>query len=119
MISNTQDLIDSRSIIERIDELEEERCEADLDEGDELELAVLRELAEQAEDITDEWTDGVVLIRDDYFMEYARKLADDLDLIPRDYTWPISCIDWAQAARELKMDYGSVDFNGVTYWVRA
>ena len=30
-----------------------------------------------------------------------------------------TCIDWAQAARELRMDYTSVDFDGVTYWIRS
>ena len=32
--------------------------------------------------------------------------------------WPNTCIDWDQAAGELKMDYSAVDFDGVTYWIR-
>ena len=31
----------------------------------------------------------------------------------------IARIDWAQAAHELQMDYTSVDFDGVTYWIRS
>ena len=27
-------------------------------------------------------------------------------------------IDWDQAARELRMDYASVEYDGVTHWYR-
>ena len=37
--------------------------------------------------------------------DFAQNLADDLGLIPSEYSWPASCIDWDQAARELMMDY--------------
>jgi hypothetical protein len=66
-----------------------------------------------------EWRDGVALIRDTYFRDYAMELADDLGMLPKNYTWPTSCIDWDQAARELQMDYSSCDFYGVTYWYRS
>jgi hypothetical protein len=58
----------------------------------------------------------LTLVRDSYFKEYAMELAEDL--IPAEYTWPASCIDWNQAARELQMDYSTVEFGGVTYWYR-
>ncbi len=32
--------------------------------------------------------------------------------------WPYTCIDWDEAARQLQMDYASVDYDGVTYWIR-
>jgi len=32
--------------------------------------------------------------------------------------WPCHCIDWDQAARELRMDYSAIEFNGMTYWYR-
>lgn len=32
--------------------------------------------------------------------------------------WPFTCIDWDKAAQELQMDYTSVEFDGITYWVR-
>ena len=38
--------------------------------------------------------------------------------MPPSNQWPLYCIDWEYAARELKHDYTSVDFDGVTYWVR-
>ena len=32
--------------------------------------------------------------------------------------WPYRCIDWQQVADELRQDYTSVSFDGITYWVR-
>ena len=60
----------------------------------------------------------VTLIRDSYFKEYAQELAEDIGALPKDAGWPAHCIDWDQAARELQTDYTSIDFGGVTYWVR-
>ncbi|KVE35712.1 hypothetical protein [Burkholderia sp. BDU5] len=48
----------------------------------------------------------------------ASELASDCDMIKRDATWPNNCIDWERAARELQVDYSSVEFDGVTYWYR-
>lgn len=38
-------------------------------------------------------------------IEFAQELADQIDAIPEDLPWPISCIDWDHAARELMYDY--------------
>lgn len=133
-ISNTDDVIDSRDVISRIDELEAEReafleseppsdapekKEAlwlDTDEG--RELATLKALADEASGYAADWQHGETLVRDSYFEDYAQQLAEDCGMIPADLKWPASCIDWEQAARELQMDYTSVDFDGVTYWIR-
>lgn len=152
-ISNSDDVIDSREVIERIRELEEEREDladthaealaereenqdpdeaeslqervsqslADLEEWDNengAELAVLQSLQEEAEGYADGWRHGATLIRDSYFEDYARELADDIGAVDPNATWPQTCIDWKQAARELKQDYTEVDFGGVTYWAR-
>jgi antirestriction protein len=53
------------------------------------------------------------------FSEYAQELAEDIGAITRDAKWPVYCIDWERAARELKMDYASVRVNGTTYYFRA
>ena len=162
--TNTDDVIDSRDVIARIEELTEERsdlataldeareerdempaetgpepisdayhdahcavldAEKALEEWDEenaAELKALTELAEQCEGYSDNWTYGAALVRDSYFRTYAQELAEELaeeyDLLERRTTWPYTCIDWDQAARELRMDYTSVEFDGVTYWVR-
>ena len=115
-ICNTDDVIDSRDVIARIEELE---GDADsLDAEDKAELESLRSLAEDAEGYAADWKYGEALIRDSYFKEYAQQLAEDIGAINADAQWPNTCIDWDQAARELQMDYTAVEFGGVTYWIR-
>jgi hypothetical protein len=89
------------------------------------ELATLRKLADEASPYAEEWEHGETLIRDSYFKEYAQGLAEDCSPFPSNSPegkalamWPYRCIDWDQATRELRMDYTSVDFDGVTYWIR-
>jgi hypothetical protein len=133
-ISNSDNTIDSRDVIARIEELTDEiaDAQADIDNPDtevsesaaadieELrsELRALEALQSEAEGYAADWQHGETLIRDSYFKTYAQELADDIGAVPRDLSWPATCIDWDQAARELQMDYTSVDFDGVTYWVR-
>ena len=49
---------------------------------------------------------AVILIRDSYSEDYAQELAEDNGAISSsDASWPNTCVDWKQAARELQMDY--------------
>jgi hypothetical protein len=118
-ISNQDDVIDSRDVIARIDELESEIYAEDAPEDaiqDVDELAALKEFAEEAKGYAPDWHHGATLIRDSYFEDYAREFAEDIGgHVDR---WPYTCIDWKQAARELQYDYSAVEFDGVTYWVR-
>lgn len=145
--SNTDDVIDSRDVIARIEELESERADlaeavseaateddaedaqtahadavtalATWHESDEgQELKTLKALADQGEGYGD-WSHGETLIRESYFQDYAQELAEDCGMIPKNLAWPCTCIDWEQACRELKMDYTEVDFDGVSYFMRA
>jgi hypothetical protein len=141
-IDRYEDIIDSREIEERISEIELEatgRWEAEydpngegvsygeladvdhyayLDDEDAEELRSLRALALEGASVSEDWTYGATLVRDSYFVTYAQEFADDIGAVPDDLSWPASCIDWDKAAWELRMDYSSVDFDGVTYWVR-
>lgn len=111
---NTNDIIDSRDIIEAIDDL---KHTAGPDEKDYL--YSLFALQKEAEGYSGDWEYGATLVRDSYFQEYAEELAEDTGAInPQNNSWPLYCIDWEQAARDLKMDYTSVEFDGVTYWIR-
>ena len=154
-IDNNQDVIDSRDIIARIEELESEQTglqdsleeakeelegmdedvtnqeiiekEAAVREAEEAlkefendygeELTALKSITDECEGYGD-WSYGEALIRESYFEDYARELAEDIGAIPKDSKWPCTCIDWEQAAEELKADYTSVDFNGTTYYMR-
>lgn len=120
-ISNSVDLIDSRDVIARIEELQAEHDDNEdnsFDEEKVAELAALKALAEEAEGYAADWYHGETLIRYSYFTEYAQDLADDLGAISNTATWPNNCIDWEEAARQLKEDYTEVDFDGVAYYIR-
>lgn len=152
-IDNSADIIDSRDVITRIEELESERdtladaipeCERALEDSDasdeterdtlseELdaarnavaewdadngdELTTLRAFASEGEGSFSDWYFGVALVRDSYFENYAQEFAEDIGAINRKTFWPHTCIDWKQAADELRHDYSCIDFDGVTYW---
>src|SRR4051812_28779587 len=66
-----------------------------------------------------DWQYGEALIRDDYFIEYAQELADDIGAIDANASWPLTYIDWEAAAGALKQDYTEVEYRGTTYYVRA
>jgi hypothetical protein len=58
------------------------------------------------------------LIRDSYFQEYAKNLAEDCGMVSSNQSWPNYCIDWEYAAKELQYDYSATDIGGITYWFR-
>lgn len=115
MISNTDEMIDSRNVIERIVELEEM---TERDDAEDRELYVLKNLAEEGAAYAVDWEFGEVIIHEDYFEQYARGLAEDLGLIPNENEWPNYCIDWEKAADALLMDYTQMDFAGQNYYIR-
>jgi antirestriction protein len=102
----------TRDLQERLDELE---AEADLDED---EIAERDELRALVDEIPDNWSDGETLIHEDYFVEYAKELAEDTT-DARYWHWPLCHIDWEAAADALKADYSAVEYQGATYYVRA
>lgn len=119
-VSNSANIIDSRDVIARIAELEAESggLDDELDELEQEELTALRELASEGETLAD-WPHGETLIRDSYFEDYARELADDIGAIDSNASWPLNHIDWKAAAEELQVDYTEIDYDGVTYWARS
>lgn len=112
-IDNTQDLIDSRDIIERIEDLEaalQEAYEATKEKGetnldfdewreavisdqsaahenefwdDAKELRALQALAKECDHVSD-WAYGETLIREDYFTKYIENLIDDCYEMPKE-----------------------------------
>ena len=139
-ISNREDVLDSRDIIARIEELETDLVDAHEASASPLtfeewlletaadsaatlqdaaaEFIPLKDLAGNGESYSEDWQYGATLIRDSYFETYTEELAGDIGAINTDATWPNNCIDWARAARELQQDYTAVEFDGVTYWTR-
>jgi hypothetical protein len=151
-ISNNDDVIDSRDVIARIEELERsldtwecpscgneveydfdkeeetghtDECEYDegttfgLDESEWEELKSLKKLAGEAEGYASDWRYGETLIRDSYFEECAEELVKDIGDLPKDLPSYIeNNIDWKGVAEDIQQDYTSVEFDGVTYWIR-
>lgn len=133
-IDNSADVLDIRDVIERIEELREQRdaAEEEASEGhaawdfgqeERDELAALESFAAEFKGYggDHQWEGDwypVTLVRDSYFEDYAQELAEDIGAINSEASWPIYCIDWERAARDLQMDYTSGDFDGITYWAR-
>ena len=167
-ISNNDNTIDSRDVIERIERLEEEReplqeavdeaktaikdleeervhykdaddladiqkrldeakedlktQEQELEEWDESdeaeELKALQDFAEVCSD-NREWKHGMTLINHSHFEDYARELAKDIGAISGEEKWPCTCIDWEQAAEELRIDYTEYVFGDVPFYANS
>ena len=140
-ITNTQDVIDSRDIIERLEDLEgtlEGAHEGYVENGgtlsfeewlsdetiedcqdEKIEYNMLKKFADEAKGYSEDWQYGSTLIRDSYFEDYAKELCEDIGDMPKELPWYIANhIDWEGVAREIQMDYTSIDFDGVKYWVR-
>ena len=111
---NLDDVIDSRDVIARLEYL---RDGDGLSDVEKRELDALTKLDEEGRDYAPDWEHGATLIRDSYFVDYARELLEDCGDIPKDIPHYIA-IDWDQTAHNIRMDYTSVDFGGTTYWVR-
>lgn len=133
-IDLTTDIIDVRDIIARVEELANDLTTYSAEAHANPELvaehaalcAILADIKGLGGD--EQWEGDwypLTLIRESYFRTYesyfrtyAEELADDIGAIPRDAQWPLTCIDWEQAARELRYDYSPIDIDGVTYWTR-
>ena len=118
-VTSSDDVIDSRDVIARIEYLEE--CVAkygagNLDIFEIEELNNLKRLADECK-YADDWQYGVTLIRDSYFEDYARELVEDCGYIPKGFPDWIE-IDWEATARNVRQDYTSVEFDDMTYWYR-
>ena len=116
---NMEDVLDTRTLIDRYEELED----AERDEDEQQEFTYLSDfLAEIKGNGGDHQWRGhwypVTLVRETYWKEYCQEFAEDIGAINNEAGWPNNCIDWEQAARELRMDYTCADYDGITYWFR-
>ena len=142
------DVLDSRELQKRLDELENEletliedlkdaeEEEEEEEENDETTISdaakhAIEEWKEENQEELDEllamkyecdpaWKYGMAFIAEEDFEEYAQDLVSDLygEEI-RNAFWPFDCIDWEKAAASLRMDYSSIDYQGTTYLFRS
>lgn len=92
-----------------------ESAEADFGDDEKTELEELETLKNEISD----FKHGETMIPENDFEDYARELAEDIGAISGNEEWPCNCIDWERAARELAMDYSTVEYQGDTYLVRS
>lgn len=94
-----------------------------LDDGDEDAVGKYKQLCAEL-DLLEAHPDGLkqygnshepTLIRVEDFEE----LAVEISGIPDDLRWPLYCIDWEHAARELAHDYSLVRYDGDEYYIRS
>ena len=115
MINNLEDVIDSRDVLDRIAELQNTDDPLE-DDREELESLIM--LRDDLADTGLSLEDGITLIRETYFTEYAQELAEDIGAISSAPQWPLDHIDWDAATGEIMGDYVVVDFQGVDYFCR-
>jgi hypothetical protein len=118
--TNADYVIDSREIISRIEELQNQY---ELDSDEAAELKILEALAAECEGYGD-WVRGTTLINEDGFTEYIKELIDSSYDMPSELCsgeWPYRhlTMDYEAAAEEAKYDYTEVDFDGQVFLIRA
>lgn len=124
-VNEYEDLIDSRQVINRLEELSDlldtdEICECGAEHftsDDAEEMAALAELANAGARSSDDWSHGATLVRDSYFQEYAKDYVNETTSVDKD-NWLYNHIDWDSVAADIQQDYTYMNFQGVTYWVR-
>jgi len=124
-ISSRTDIIDSRDVIARIEELQELQEDNSLSSLEVEELQELLKLQEQAESSPD-WEHGETLIRRSYFVTYVEELIHECYEMPQElksgsgqWPWRHMSLDYEAAARELEQDYMEVHYFGEAYLIRS
>lgn len=111
--------IDSRDVIRRLDELEDQaECGSDLNSDEVYELNMLRDLDSEARQYSPDWVYGEQLIHDSYWTDYVKDLLEDCGDIPSELPAYV-VIDWDATAENIKVDYVSLEVGGETYWIRS
>lgn len=125
---------DSRDLIERRDALLEEKGVADLDDDDDDDVSAevldavgklngfteeqqdeLNALEDAISEIGETYAiDGVSLIPESEFVEYAEQLCKENGYVDKNIPWWI-VIDWDATANNIRQDYSEVEFEGETY----
>lgn len=87
-----------------------------LDNDERCRLAALTSLRDEFDHR--DWRDGVTLIPENDFEDYARQMAEDCGYCNSDNPL-VRYVDWDKWAHDVQMDYTSVEFDGETYYYRS
>jgi hypothetical protein len=106
--------IDSRDLIERMEDLQEASRHRDLQPDEWAELWELEEIDSEGRIYSSDWRDGATLILDEYFTEFVQAEVEEFGFqIP---TWVV--VDWEATAENVQVDYTPITIGDYTYWVR-
>lgn len=129
LIAVKEEIEDALAMLDGTGTLDGERDESGLEafgsssgspDDDEIEARAILAAIEEIENAgLPDWQYGEMLIREDYFEDYAREPAEDIGAIDPNALWPLSYIDWEAAAEALLVDYIEVEYRGTTYYARA
>lgn len=115
-------VIDSRDVIARIEELQDNESRTSLEEEELQELLKLQSEAESSPD----WLHGETLIHRSYFVTYIEELIHECYEMPKElkhgsgqWPWRHISLDYEAAANEAKADYFEVYYFGEAYLIRA
>ena len=92
-------------------------------DDDATELKLLKEVLEELsgnggdEQFRGDWYPSE-LINEHHFQTYAQEFADEIGAINSEASWPNNCIDWEQAANDLRSDYTAIDIEGHSFLYR-
>lgn len=114
-IADCEDESDKPNLREAFQDAQDELEQWDNDNQEELKnLKALEDGINSSE-----WRHGLTLIRETYFADYCREMCEDIGDIPKNLPSYIeNAIDWDKVARQLKQDYSTVEYDGVTYYYR-
>lgn len=139
----TDEQIDSRDIIEKIEELTDEfiaatedgvepdewidprDCQMSADDwklglsDDDAELlaALIKFREEEDGNYDDSFADGVFFIHADDFTDAMKEMCEDVGYLPKDTPdWLV--IDWEKTSDNLRADYRESNLRGGEYWAR-
>lgn len=125
-IDNSEDYISVSDITDRVEELRTLREDTpegeEYDDASEEELSTLEGLLNELKGYggdyqwEGDWYPGY-LIRATYFTEAMKELLSDIGGLPVDLPAYLA-IDWDKTADNLKVDYSSVEYDGVEYFYR-
>lgn len=147
-ISNSDNMLYSRDVEKRLEELEDEKSDLESalselkeeleGETDEEEHKDIKAQIESAEKELEEWGDdeykalkafwddiegyvseGETLIRDSHFADYAREYCNDVFGMSEIPDLLQNNINWEGVAEDLQADYSSAEWDGITYWFSA
>lgn len=126
MIDSSSNVLDSREIIDRLEELQSDRSEIaelgeiELNRWNEThgeEMAMLEDLDNEGRQYSSDWEYGETLVNAGYWTEYVKELLADCGDLPKTIPSYV-VIDWEATADNIKADYTELDFDGETFYIR-